>query len=45
MGGCSPLPIVNVAGVTAIIVRMVKQRSDLYQVPFEQDRMRSVIIG
>jgi uncharacterized protein (DUF697 family) len=45
MGGLFPLPIVNVAGVTAIILRMVKQLSDLYQVPFERERARSIIIG
>jgi uncharacterized protein (DUF697 family) len=45
VGGLFPLPVVNVAGVTAIIVRMVKQLSDLYGVPFERDRTRSAIIG
>jgi len=44
-GGLVPLPIVNVAGVTAIILRMVKQLSDLYGVPFERDRTRSFILG
>jgi len=44
-GGLVPLPIVNVAGVTAIILRMVKQLSDLYGVPFERDRTRSIILG
>jgi uncharacterized protein (DUF697 family) len=45
LGGLFPLPIVNIAGVTAIIMRMVKQMSDLYEVPFERDRTRSIIIG
>lgn len=45
VGGLFPLPIVNVAGVTAIIMRMVKQLSDLYGVPFERDRTRAAIIG
>ena len=45
MGGLFPMPVVNIAGVTAIILRMVKQLSDLYQVPFERDRTRSIIIG
>jgi uncharacterized protein (DUF697 family) len=44
-GGLVPVPIANVAAVTAIIMRMVKQLSGLYQVPFEQDRTRSAIIG
>jgi uncharacterized protein (DUF697 family) len=45
VGGLFPVPIVNIAGVSAIIMRMVKQLSDLYQVPFERDRTRSIIIG
>ncbi len=45
MGGLFPLPIVNVVGITAIILRMVKQLSDLYGVPFERDRTRSLVIG
>lgn len=45
VGGLFPLPIVNVAGVTAIILRMVKTLSDLYGVPFERDRTQSIIIG
>jgi uncharacterized protein (DUF697 family) len=45
VGGLSPLPILNVAGVTAIIMRMVKQLSGLYEVPFERDRTRSLIVS
>jgi uncharacterized protein (DUF697 family) len=45
IGGLSPLPILNVAGVAAIMMRMVKQLSDLYGVPFERDRTRSLIIA
>lgn len=45
VGGLLPLPIATVAGVTAIIVRMVKVLSDLYGVPFERDRARSIVIG
>ncbi|MGB6654622.1 MAG: DUF697 domain-containing protein, partial [Xanthobacteraceae bacterium] len=44
-GGLVPLPVINIAGVTAINLRMVKQLSDLYQVPFERDRTRSLIVG
>jgi uncharacterized protein (DUF697 family) len=44
-GGLSPLPVLNIAGVTAMIVRMVKQLSELYGVPFERDRTRSAVIG
>jgi uncharacterized protein (DUF697 family) len=45
VGGLLPLPVVNIAGVTAIILRMVKQLSELYGVPFERERTRSAIIG
>ena len=44
VGGLVPVPIVNIAGVTAIIMRMVKQLSALYQLPYEPDRTRSMII-
>jgi uncharacterized protein (DUF697 family) len=45
MGGLVPVPIANIAGVTAINLRMVKQLSELYQVPFQRDRMRALIVG
>ena len=44
-GGIIPVPIANVAGVTAVIVRMVKVLSDLYGVPFQRDRARAIVIG
>ena len=45
MGGLVPLPVANIASVTAINLRMVKQLSDLYQVPFQRERMRTWIVG
>lgn len=45
LGGLSPLPIANVAGVAAVVVHMVKQLSTLYGVPFERDRTRSLVIS
>ncbi len=45
LGGLMPLPVVNIAGVTAINLRMVKQLCELYQVPFQRDRTRSLIVG
>lgn len=44
-GALIPLPIANVASVTAIIVRMVKMLSRLYDVPFERDRTRAIVVG
>jgi uncharacterized protein (DUF697 family) len=45
VGGVIPLPIANVATITAVIVRMVKRLSDLYGVPFERDRARAIVVG
>jgi uncharacterized protein (DUF697 family) len=45
MGGLVPLPAANIASVTAINLRMVKQLSELYGVPFRRDRTRSLIIA
>jgi len=45
LGGLVPLPAANIASVTAINLRMVKQLSDLYGVPFQRDRTRSLIVG
>jgi len=44
-GGLVPLPVVNIATVTAVNLRMVQKLSALYQVPFERDRTRSLIVG
>jgi uncharacterized protein (DUF697 family) len=44
-GGLIPLPVLNVASVTAIILRMVKSLSRLYGVPFERDRARAIVVG
>lgn len=45
LGGLVPMPAVNVVSVTAVILRMVKSLSDLYGVPFERDKTRSIVIG
>ena len=45
VGGLFPMPAVNVVGVTAIILRMVKALGDLYGVPFEREKTRSIVIG
>jgi uncharacterized protein (DUF697 family) len=44
-GALSPLALMTSASVTVVILRMVKLLSDLYQVPFERDRTRSIIVG
>ena len=45
VGGIIPLPILNIAGITAIVVRMVRKLSKLYGVPFERNRARTIVIG
>ena len=45
VGGILPLPIASVAGITTIIIRMVKMLSTLYGVPFERDRARAIVAG
>jgi uncharacterized protein (DUF697 family) len=45
LGGLLPMAAVNVVGVTAVILRMVKALSDVYGVPFERDKTRSIVIG
>jgi uncharacterized protein (DUF697 family) len=44
-GGIIPLPLANIASITAIIVHMVKALSELYGVPYERDRARTIVIG
>ena len=45
LGGLVPLPVANIGAVTAVNLRMVKQLSELYQVPFERERTRSLIVS
>jgi uncharacterized protein (DUF697 family) len=45
LGGLVPLPAANIAGVAAINLRMVKQLSELYGIPFHRDRTRAFIIA
>jgi uncharacterized protein (DUF697 family) len=45
LGGAIPLPLVNVASVTVIILRMVKLLCDLYGVPYQSGRARALIVG
>jgi uncharacterized protein (DUF697 family) len=45
LGGLFPIPAMNVAGVTAINLRMVKRLSELYETPFEHDKNRTIVLG
>lgn len=44
-GGLLPVPVASIAGVTAVVLRMVKQLSQLYGVPFERDRTRALVVS
>jgi uncharacterized protein (DUF697 family) len=45
LGGAIPMPMVNFASMTAVIVRMVKRLSSLYDVPFDRRRARAIVTG
>lgn len=45
LGGVIPLPLINVAGVAAIILRMVKRLCELYGVPYEHGRARALVVS
>lgn len=45
VGGLIPLPLVDLAGVTAIIVRMVGGLARLYDVPARPERVRALAMG
>jgi uncharacterized protein (DUF697 family) len=45
VGGVLPVPILNAAAITAILVRMVRQLSNLYGVPFQRNRAHALVIG
>ncbi len=45
VGGLIPLPILDVAGITAIVLRMVRLLSDHYRVPFDHHSARTIVIA
>lgn len=45
VGGAIPLPVANIAGVTGIIVHMVRALCRLHGVPFENDRARTLVVA
>jgi len=45
VGGVIPVPLANAAAITALLVRMIKSLSTLYEVPFEKNRTRAAMIG
>jgi uncharacterized protein (DUF697 family) len=45
LSGLAPVPVVNVAGVAATIMHMLKRLSGLYEVHFERERTRVLVVG
>lgn len=45
LGGVVPMAAVNVVSVTAVNLRMVKALSDLYGIPFQREKTRSIVLG
>jgi hypothetical protein len=45
IGGAIPLPLANAAAITTLLVLMVKALSEVYEVPFDKNRTRSVLIA
>jgi CRP-like cAMP-binding protein/uncharacterized protein (DUF697 family) len=45
LGGFIPVPIANVAAITAVIMRMVRALSELYGVPYDRTRAQAIVIG
>jgi uncharacterized protein (DUF697 family) len=45
LGGIVPIPVANFAGVTAVIVRMVRALSLHYGLAFERDRSRAFVVA
>jgi uncharacterized protein (DUF697 family) len=44
-GGIIPLPFINIAAISIVILRMVRTLARLYGVPFEHQVARSVVIS
>ncbi len=41
--GIFAIPVVNVAGVAALQIKMLRELADHYSVPFENDRVKSIL--
>jgi uncharacterized protein (DUF697 family) len=45
IGGVIPVPLANAAAITALLMRMIKSLSTLYEVPFEHNRTKAAVVG
>lgn len=44
-GGVIPLPLVDMVAITVVEVKMLKELSALYEVPFKEDQVKNVIVS
>jgi uncharacterized protein (DUF697 family) len=45
IGGAIPVPFANAAAIAALMIRMVRSLSKLYDIPFDRSRTRVVLIA
>src|ERR1700736_374964 len=44
-GGVIPFPLIDMVAVTVVELKMLKELSALYEVPFEEDQVKSVLVS
>jgi uncharacterized protein (DUF697 family) len=44
-GGLIPVPLIDMIAITAVELKMLKELSDLYEVPFKEDQAKSIIVS
>lgn len=44
-GGLIPVPVLDVVAITAVEVKMLKELSELYQVPFKEDQVKGILFA
>jgi uncharacterized protein (DUF697 family) len=44
-GGVIPFPLIDMVAVTVVELKMLKELSALYEVPFKEDRVKSILVS
>jgi uncharacterized protein (DUF697 family) len=44
-GGILPLPLMDVVAITAVQIKMLKELSVVYDVPFSEDQVKSILVS
>jgi uncharacterized protein (DUF697 family) len=42
-GGVLPFPLIDVVAITAVEIKMLRELSALYEIPFKEDRVKNII--